>query len=509
VTLDELLRYVAVHDVRLSTDGRSLTYDAPTPAATPELLSALRRHKAVLMGRVAQTAAEPAVTASGPLSYQQTRMLDSVRRSPQPQVWNVGLRLALTGDLRVDALGAALDALVRRHESLRTRFATTADTPDGSAGSGPGWVQEVLAARPLALAVDDLTGLAGADRAARVDEICRTATHTPFDLTDGTPLRARLVRLAADRWLLVLVVHHVVCDGWALSVLLADLAAGYRAEAAGTRTDLDPPMQAIGYARWQRDHLDDTTTARNLAYWLAELADAPLTLDLPYDRPEPAACTGRGAVHTFAIAEAASAAAGALARRLGTTAFTVFASAMGVLLNELTGQDDVVLSVPYANRHDRAQESLVAVTANAIPLRLRVGAASSFADLVAQASHTFFAGVDRQLPTAWLLDGLRARRGGGVPAALPVSFAYQTSVDLRLHLTGLHVEVTELPVQAARGTLVVGLVPSPAALAGYVEYTLDRLAPGTVLAWTDRYIELLGQLSHQPDRGAGRTAGRR
>jgi Condensation domain/TubC N-terminal docking domain len=493
VTFDELLRYVAAHDVRLSAAAGSLSYDAPARAATTELLDALRAHKAQLVDRLAVRDAGRPVTR-GPLSHQQERMMSSVRRSARPAVWNVALRISLCGDVDVPALCAALDGLVDRHYALRTRFVEE----DG------GWVQEIAGARRLEVPLTDLTAVPEADRADLAERICHETAHQPFDLAREDPVRAHLIRVTPHDVQLILVVHHIACDGWAVGVLLRDLAAGYTTLVSRDAGPLDPPvMQCTDYARWQRSHLDEATTARNLAYWMAELGDAPLILDLPYDRPRPAVPTGDGRLHSFTVPSAVVADVDVFAHRRGITRFAVVAAAMGLLLGRLTGQRDLVLSVPYANRDATAHEHVVTVMANAFPLRLRLDAVDSFTGLVDQAAISVFAGVDHLLPTAWIYDGLRARRGPDTPTRLPVTLSYQSSLDLRLEMPGVMAAVQEVPIHAARSDLVFGLVPDPGELGGYVEYALDVLDTATVEAWVDAYVDLLAQACRQPDRPLG------
>jgi iturin family lipopeptide synthetase A len=490
VTFDELLEYVGAHDVRLSVVADSLRYDAPAGAATQELLDALRAHKARLVDRLSAPDADRPV-ARAPLSDQQERMMSGVRRAARPGVWNVALRVWLTGDIDVAALRAALDGLVERHYALRTRVVAA----DG------GWVQEVVPAHRLDVPLTDLTDVPEHDRAPYAEHICRRIAHQPFDLARQDPIRAHLIRTTPCEVQLVLVVHHIACDGWAVSVLLRDLAAAYAAlVSGGAIAPAAPVLQCTDYARWQRSHRDEAATERALAYWMAELGDAPLTLDLPFDRPRRSAPTGDGRLHRFTVPGAVVADVEALARRRGGTPFAVLAAAMGLLLGRLTGKRDLVVSVPYANRHRREHEDVVTVMANAFLLRLRLQAAATFGALVDQAATSLFAAVDHMIPTALVYDALRARRGPDTPARVPVTVSYQSSLDLRLELPGVRAVVQEVAIDAARGDLVVGLVPGPGELGGYVEYPRDVLDAATVQAWFAAYAELLGGACRRPDR---------
>lgn len=492
MTFDELLEYVATHDVRLTGTGDILRYDAPATVVGPELVTALRSHKGQLLRWLAVPADEREITRA-PLSAQQERVMEVAGRSANPSSWNVGLRLQLVGDLDVAALDTAVDSLVARHHALRARI-----TRDGSGA----WTQRILAHRPVPLPVVELAALPPEAARRQAEQICRSVVTPAFALADEAPVRCTLIRLTPDESWLILVLHHVACDGRAVSVLLRELADGYRTACEQGAPDLDPPtVQCTDYARWQQGRWDESTRRQRLAYWAGHLGGGPLTLELPFDRPAPQQPGGQAATCRFEIPQRIRLAVDGLARERGATATAVTAAALALLLARLSGQPDVTLSVPYANRTPQAYEDVVTVLATALPLRIRTGAAATFAELVDQAAGGLFAGIDNLLPTAWIYRQLPVPKNGAAPTGLMVSFAFQNTLDTEIELPELAVRVHEVPTGAARTALMFALVPGPDGIDGYLEYPVDRLTDDTVRRWMASYVDLLATAcadAHRP-----------
>ncbi|MGW1071664.1 MupA/Atu3671 family FMN-dependent luciferase-like monooxygenase [Streptomyces sp. NPDC002537] len=422
------------------------------------------------------------VEGRAPVTVQQTAHLAAHRQHALPQVFNVALRVTLTGTLDVPALRTALTRLVARHEGLRTRYAEHAGETH----------QEVLRPRPVDLPVEDLTPYAPEARAAEAERIAARTANTPFDPARSTAPVLRLLRTGTERWALLLVLHHTMCDGWAVSVLLKELAALYTAATTGAPDTLPAaPPQPTAYARWQRKHALETDTAPRTAYWLHELDGAPLRHALPLDRPRPAALSGRGGVVTFTVPADVRADVDRLAAARGTTPFAVTAAAAALLFAGKSGRTDVVLNVPYANRERHEHEALVACTVLSFALRVRTD--GSFADLVDRVGRTAVRGVDHLLPPAAVATALRERLGADVPARLPLGFAYQNSLETDIELPGVTVAVEDLAPSASRAELSLGLVPAGAALTGFAEYSDDLWDRATVERWTRDYTGLLAE----------------
>ncbi len=454
---------------------------------------------------------------------------------PDPAVWNVPTRITFTGPLDPAALRSAVSEVIARHDALRTRYVQgTPDRPGAANGQdaaeGPGgqglkdgqsaqgaptgsgapeapWWQEVVAAGPVALPVEDLTGLPAAERRPRADALCRADAAAPFAL--GRPLlpRLRLLRVEEDRWELMFVLHHVCADGWSLSLLLAEIAALYTAAAAGVPHGLPAPaMQAPGYARWQREHDDPDTEAERAAFCARYLDGVPSAVPVPTDRPRPPKLSGRGDTVRGVAPGALRAAVEELAAARGTTPFAVAAAALGVFLTRLSGEPDTLLSVPYANREGTATESLVAMTSTAVMVRVRLDSANleeSCAELAARTGVGALGAMAHVLPTARIMRAMREAGAVSVPDRVPHVLAFQNSVDTDIEIPGLRVEVADLAPPLSRSELCFGLAPRRDPAKGYrtfLEFSTDLWDHATAHTLLASYTELLAEFCARPDR---------
>ncbi|WP_238782590.1 MupA/Atu3671 family FMN-dependent luciferase-like monooxygenase [Streptomyces monomycini] len=432
------------------------------------------------------------VVDRAPATYQQQGFI-AQDHHPTPHVFNVALRITLTGGLDLPALRTALSQLIARHESLRTRFVQE----DGQ------WWQEILRPRPVDLQVEDLTtgrgtgaGTAGSAGTvdAEIEQISAQAAATRFDFGEGVAPKLRLVRSGPSTWVLFFVLHHSTCDGWAVSVLLSDFAALYGAAATGTPHTLASTVpQPTEYARWQRETAPERPDQRILKYWARELDGAPFELGLPLDRPRPETLSGQGRVVLFSVDTDLLADVERLARKCGTTPYAVTTAALGQLIGTLSGRTDVVANVAYANRERRAFESLMACTAVGLPLRIRLDGDGTFTDLVRQVAHTSIEGIDHIMSLRRLVEPLREEMGVEVPDHVPFGFAYQSSLQTDIELPGVAAVVEDLAVPAARTDLSVGLIPAGDTLTGYMEYSTDLWEQSTVEGWADAYVTLLAE----------------
>jgi natural product biosynthesis luciferase-like monooxygenase protein/amino acid adenylation domain-containing protein len=417
----------------------------------------------------------------GPATEPQSRFAQLHAGHSHPQVFNVGLRVTLWGPLDEDALRRSLDALVERHEALRTRLVRDGDGA---------WRQEVLAPRPVDLSTEDLTGVAGSDRDAQLRRAAQHAAETPLDPYTGEVLAARLLRTGPRERTLLLVLHHCACDGWSVSLLLRELAVLYRAFLDGRNHGLPPAPQQIEHARRQAER-DAATLERRLDHWMRELDGADFSAGPPPDRPRPQALSGRGGVVAFTVPAEVTADVRRLAARRGATPFAVTAAALGRLIARECGAADVLLNISYANRQSREDEALVACTATGFTLRVRDAAAGAFGELVDRVALAALRGMDHALPARSVAPVLRERTGTVMPTGLPLGFAYQSSLDTGLDLPGVTASVEDLAPAASRSEFIVTLTPVGETLRGAVEYSSDLWDRETVESWTDEYTRVL------------------
>ncbi|MCR3730950.1 natural product biosynthesis luciferase-like monooxygenase protein [Streptomyces umbrinus] len=437
----------------------------------------------------------PQVVDRAPASDQQNRMIAGHYAVPQAQVWNVPTRIRFRGALDPDALRSALAELIERHHSLRTRFMRD--------GEGVWW-QEVVAAPPLRLQIDDLTRLEPGKRADRVDKVCRAMAAAPVDLTRPTLPRLRLLRVEHDEWVLMFVMHHICADGWAHSVLLAELAELYTAAAAGTAHTLDaPPVQATHYARRQLESKDPAAEDRRAAHCADYLEGVPCRLDTPTDRPRPERLSGDGGTARGAASGELRAAMEKFAADRHVTPFAVAAAALGIHLARLSGERDVLLSVPYANREDLDCESLVSVVSTAVLVRVRIDPAETVAELVSRTGAGALGIMANVLPTARILQAMRDAGATEVPDRVPNGLAFQNYADSDIEIPGLDVEVEDVAPPVARAELVFGLAPRRDPGLGYrtfLEYSADLWDRESAEDLLAEYVSVIGDLCAQPDR---------
>nr|WP_234441599.1 MupA/Atu3671 family FMN-dependent luciferase-like monooxygenase [Streptomyces sp. WM6386] len=438
------------------------------------------------------------VVDRAPVTDQQARMLAAQPALPRPQVYNVPTRIRLTGPVDTDALRTALTELVRRHHSLRTRYAQ-----DG----GGAWWQEVVDVAPPPLRIVDYSRLPAERAAQRADQACRTAADEPFDLTRPTLPRLRLLRVAPDEWVLMFVVHHICTDGWSHGVLLAELAALYTAAATGTSPALSAPSaQPADHARRQLERRGGTERTRRAAHFVDHLTGVPTRLEVPTDRPRSGHLSGDGdTVRAHAPAELRGRVERfAAAHRV--TPFAVAAAALGVTVARLSGQRDLLVGVPYANRDGSDTETLVSLVSTNMPVRIRVGSEETCAELVVRTGAETLAAMANVLPTAEVWQALREAGVREVPEVVSCLLAFQNTDDVEIEIPGLGVEVDDVAPPAARTELTFGLAPRRDPALGYrayVEYSADLWDRKSAERILDSYLSVLDDLCTDPGRTVG------
>ncbi|MFC7615017.1 amino acid adenylation domain-containing protein [Actinokineospora soli] len=413
-----------------------------------------------------------------PLSSAQQRLWFLSQFNPGGADYNSGVALRLTGALDVPALTAALDALVVAHESLRTTF----DEVDGRP------VQVVRPPAPVHPLLIDLDG-------QRVDDVLEAEFARPFDLREGPLLRAALVRVAEQEHVLLLSSHHIVVDGWSLTVLLEDLAAAY----AGRPIAHEGPRYG-DFAVWQQQRLTGAAMEEHVAYWRRALAGvAPL--DLPTDRPRPAVRSTAGSAEHFALPGALAARLGAVAKAHDTTLFTVLMAACQVLFSRYAGQDDIAIGTVTAGR-DRAElHRVVGFFADTVVLRSTVDETRSFADFLAGVhAGALEAFSHAAAPFDRLVEAVGAPRDPSRNPLFDVLVLLQNAQRGLPEFPGLAVAEVDLRRWAANFDLSVEFTERPDRLDCVIEYSTDLFDARTVRALSERLTALLDAIAAAPDR---------
>lgn len=341
-----------------------------------------------------------------PASPQQVGLWGLHRRNPGLFAYDLGIELVFDGELDAPVLERALNEIVRRHEPLRTTFAER----DGEV------LQVVAPALAMPLPLTDLSGRPEPEREAAVGELELRDATTPGDLERGPLLRARLVRTAPDRHVLILVVNHMVFDGHSMTVFMREMCALYGAFAAGLPSPLPAlPIQYVDYCAWQRRRLAGPATAPQLAYWRRRLAGTP-GVHLPVDRPWPAAPGFVGGRLSFDLSRELVAGLEAVARAEGASTYMVLVAGLVALLHRTSGQTDVAIRSPVTGRGRPELEPLIGFFVNRVVLRTDVSGDPAYRVLLAQVKQVVMeAFANQDAPFEQLLQELPPAPDGPPP----------------------------------------------------------------------------------------------
>ena len=436
-----------------------------------------------------------------PLSFAQERLWFVEQLRVTDGAYNVPTALRFHGRLNLPALQQAFDELVNRHEGLRVRFERREGKP----------VQVISPPQPVAIQIEDLSGAASGNRESRLQQVLREKALAPFDLARGPLLRVVLIKLAEQESVLLISLHHIVCDGWSMGVVLRELGILYGAFAQGYSSPLEPlEVQYADYAVWQREWLQGAVLEKQLAYWKTQLANVPANLDLPTDRPRPAVPSLKGALRLFRLSPALSGKIAELAKQEGVTLYMLLLAALQVVLGRWSGQRDILVGTPIAGRTHRQTEALIGLFVNALVMRGDLRGNPTFSELLARVRQTSLqAHANQDLPFEKLVAELQPERDLSRQALFQVWFLMQNtpSSSSSSSMFGLTTQPVELGYAVSRFDLTVSLFESGPELAGWMEYATDLFDEATIDRLVSHYIHLLEQVvefPHAPLSGLSR-----
>ncbi|WCE09921.1 non-ribosomal peptide synthetase [Pseudomonas sp. JBR1] len=455
----------------------ALLFAHPTLAAFSAQVAALPR-EAQPEGPLAQG------DERAPQSFAQQRLWFLDQLEPGKATYHLAGEIHLAGTLDVARLERALETLVQRHAALRTRF---------DAGDGEVPEQRIEALAQGAVEHHDLSR--ALDRDATQAELVRSLVRRPLDLREGPLWRMALVRHGADDHRLVLVLHHIIADGWSIQVLLEDFAVLYQTE-EGQAPALAPlSITYADFARWQRHQLTGAARERQLAYWRAQLADAPARLDLACDRPRPPRQSGRGARFAFSLSETASQGLRELAQRQGATLFMVGLALFQLLLQRHSGSHDLCVGVPVAGRTRRETERLIGFFVNTQVLRCQLDGTQSFKALLAQVrTRALEAQAHQDLPFDLLVEALAPERHLGWNPLCQVKFTQQFPLPQGLDLGGVTLSARQLDDGAAHFDLGLDITDVPSGIEAVFTYACDLFDASRIAALAADFAQLAQQV---------------
>ncbi|HET7233884.1 MAG TPA: amino acid adenylation domain-containing protein, partial [Longimicrobium sp.] len=415
-------------------------------------------------------------TAAIPLSFAQLRLWFLEQLGDLGSTYQLPMSLRLRGELDRGALARSLDRIVARHEALRTSFPTVDGEP----------VQRIAPAQESAfrLVEHDLRASAGAEGELR--RLVADEASAPFDLERGPLVRGRLVRMAADDHVLLLTIHHIVSDGWSMGLLYRELGALYAAFARGEPDPLPPlPVQYADYAAWHRRWVDGPVLEAQAEYWAETLAGAPELLELPADRPRPARQDFAGASLKVEFDAGLAAALKALSQRHGATLYMTLLAGWAAVLSRLSGQDDVVIGTPSANRGRSEIEGLIGFFVNTLPVRVDLSGAPTVAQALGRVkARALEAQQNQDIPFEQVVERVQPARSLAHSPLFQVMFAWQNAPAGRLELPGLSLAPADAaPHVTAKFDLLLALWEDDGRIAGEVEYATALFDGATVERW--------------------------
>jgi amino acid adenylation domain-containing protein len=497
----EFLSYLRSLNVKLSADRDRLRFTAPSEAVTPELHDELVARKTEIINFLKAASLTclpepPAIRriprdADLPLSFAQSRLWVLDQLEPGGIAYNIPSFFRFKGDFNHAVFEESLTELERRHEVLRTYYPSVDGRP----------VQKIATPGRVKIPLIDLQPL---PQTARYKEALRLASvlaTKPFVLGKVPLIRATLLKLAPDEHVLLLNIHHIIFDGWSASIFVRELSLLYQAFLDGQPSPLpELPIQYVDFAKWQGDWLQGEVLRAQMDYWKKQLAGELPVLELPTDRSRPAVQTFNGANVRFAFPKLLTDAMATLSRKEGVTLFVTLLAAFNVLLLRYTGQEDILVGTPIANRNRAEIEGLIGFFANTLVMRTDLSGDPSFRTLLRRVHSTALdANAHQDVPFEKLVEELRPVRDLSRTPIVQVMFSFLNKPIPPFKLPGLDPTWMEFQDGAARFDLSLNLDETEQGLAGSWSYNTDLFNESTTARMGTHFRTLLEGIVSNPD----------
>ena len=427
-----------------------------------------------------------------PLSFAQQRLWVLDQIDPNNSLYNVPRAIRLKGKLNINALTDSLNQIVRRHEALRTTFATGTD-------GAP--IQVVADSLVLEVPMVELSRWPAEEREAAAREIASKEARTPFDLARGPLLRAKLLRLDGEDHVLLLTLHHVVSDAWSAGVFFEELGALYTAYLQGQPSPLpELAIQYADYAAWQRSWLEGQVLASQLSYWREHLLGAPPVIELPCDRPRPEVRSFAGAHEAIPLPDQVADGVKVFSQQQGVTAFMTMLAAFKALLTRYSGQEHIVLGTDIANRTTAETERLIGFFINLLPLHTDLSGDPSFRELVLRVREVALGAYAHQdIPFDKLVEDLQPERKLSHNPIVQALFVMQNVPASRRELPGLELDAFAAPLTHSKFDLAIFIQDTFTETLGHWVYSTELFERKTILRIASHFATLLGHAIEQPD----------
>jgi len=426
-----------------------------------------------------------------PLSFAQQRLWFLDQLEPGNPFYNIPTAMRLVGQLNAQALEQSLNQIIRRHEILRTNFAIQEGQP----------VQVIADTLTLILPVVDLQELAATSQEITSQQLATQEALRPFDLASEPLVRAKLLQLGEAEHVLLLTMHHIVFDGWSIDILMRELGAAYEAFCNHLPLLLpELPIQYADFAVWQRHWLQAEVLQTQLSYWQQQLAEIPV-LQLPTDRPRPSVQTFRGGRQFLKLPRSLSASLKSLCQQEGVTLFMLLLAAFQILLSRYTGQQDIVVGCPIANRNQAEIEELIGFFINSVVLRTDLSGNPSFRVLLERVRKVALgAYANQDLPFERLVEELQPERDLSQNPLFQVTFSLQKASMKLLASSDLTLSPLEFESGTTRFDLELHLREYTEGLEGCLVYSTELFDAATIARMLGHFQVLLFGIVANPEQ---------
>jgi len=501
----EFLSYLNSLEIKLWLEAEKLKYQAPTGVMTTEIKQEIGNRKTEIiaflkLAKISVHASESAITPVGrdgdlPLSFAQQRIWFLHQMDSQNPAYNESPTIRLTGSLNIEVLEQSLNAIIERHEILRTTFPMIDGKP----------IQKILPSLQINLLVVNLQDLPS----NQIEEIIAQELQKPFDLTQAPLVRFTLLDLGQESYILVPVIHHIIIDGWSKGIFFKELSYFYQSFLSKTPVNLPQlPIQYADFAVWQRQWLQGEILENQLNYWQKQLADAPPLLELPTDQPRPSIPTFQGHTLNFQIDPDLTDKLKTLSQRSGVTLFMTLLATFTTLLFRYSHQEDILIGTPVANRNRQEIEPLMGFFVNTLVMRNSLQGNPTFWELLQQVRQSVLgAYANQDVPFEQVVDVLQIERSLSYNPLFQVMFALQNAPLGDLNLPGL--KATSLAVENVRVKFDLSLVLEETEtekgtyLEGFWEYSSDLFTAERITRLVGHFQTLLKGIVTNPQQQVG------
>ena len=426
-----------------------------------------------------------------PLSFPQQRQLFLELLERGTAVNNLSTFLELNGKLDLAALEQSANQIIARHDVLRTCFSFGQGLP----------TPEVLADFMITIPIVDLQKFDDIEQVSEARRLAEKEVLLPFDLTQAPLLRLKLYLLSNEKYLLLVIVHHTIADGWSLGVFLHELIMFYQKLTIGKFLQLpELPIQYADFAHWQTDDIRGEALQSSMLYWKKQLGGELPVLELPTDQQRGARQTFSGGTHRFVLSTALTEALEKLSRKEDATLFMTLLTAFNILLHRYSGQDEILVGTPIANRNLPELENLIGVFINTVVQRISLSGDPGFRELLKRVRDVSLEAYAHQdLPFEKLVEELKPKRDLSRTPLFQVVFNLQNSPMPKLEIPGLEIDPLEIDRGVSQFDLTLMMSKSEGQCRGTVEYNRDLFKPATVTRMFQSFQMLLEDAIAQPD----------